>query len=249
MIPKIVHNIWIQGYDQLPENIKKRYEDIKKLNPNWKFILWDDAKIKNLLVKYPKLLYSYNNCNLYRGTENCYPFKSDIARFVLLKEYGGLYYDLDFICVKSFDILFEKYDLDNTDYIFTSSSKINFLKYYFIYIYPFVDIPKYCACFIASPKNHPMWEKVFNIIENAKTKHNVGFSVDKILQTGKYKVQIIDNINGHYDCGNGDIICQTPTQSSWNKLRPILQFINCRFNTILFISTIFLIIILKFKYK
>lgn len=38
MIPKIVHNIWIQGYDQLPENIKKRYEDIKKLNPNWKFI-------------------------------------------------------------------------------------------------------------------------------------------------------------------------------------------------------------------
>lgn len=46
MIPKIVHNIWIQGYDQLPENIKKRYEDIKNLTLTGNLFYGTTLKLK-----------------------------------------------------------------------------------------------------------------------------------------------------------------------------------------------------------
>jgi len=42
MIPKIIHNIWIQGYNNLPKDIIENHNNIKKLNPNWQFIIWDE---------------------------------------------------------------------------------------------------------------------------------------------------------------------------------------------------------------
>lgn len=55
MIPKLVHNIWIQGYNNLPENLKTSYNNIKELNPEWEFIFWDENMIIDLL-KIPKHL-------------------------------------------------------------------------------------------------------------------------------------------------------------------------------------------------
>ena len=53
MIQKIIHNIWLQGYDNLPNTIKIQHNNIKKLNPEWEFTVWDNNMIEKLLKKYP----------------------------------------------------------------------------------------------------------------------------------------------------------------------------------------------------
>jgi mannosyltransferase OCH1-like enzyme len=51
-IPRIIHNIWIQGYDQLSEDIREKRLKIKKINPNWDFIIWDERMIKEVVKEY-----------------------------------------------------------------------------------------------------------------------------------------------------------------------------------------------------
>ena len=53
MLPKIIHNIWIQGYEKLPNENKVTHANIKNMNPEWEFMIWDDDMIKKMLKKYP----------------------------------------------------------------------------------------------------------------------------------------------------------------------------------------------------
>jgi len=239
MIPKLIHNIWIQGYDNLPEQNKKNNIQIRKLNTDWKFIMWDENMILDLLTKYPKILYVYKNIKKLHGLININASKSDIARYIIMKEYGGLYYDLDFVCSASFNQLFSNDNNNNTIYI--ASSKIDFLDY----VYPF-NKPKYCACFMAFPKEHPIWNLVIHKIINATSKYQIGEALDRTLQenNNKYNIILLDKINGHYSC-NKNGICTTPVESSWNPIRNLMQYINCHYKW--FYLTLFIIIIFLFK--
>lgn len=215
MIPKIIHNIWIQGYDNLSEKNKENYNKNKKLNPGWRFIFWDEPMIIELLKKYPKIHNIYNNVeNLsYTFKINIYAIKSDISRYMILKECGGLY--IDFECISSFIDLFNE-----DDTVYTISSKISLL-----YLYPFSK-PIYCSCFIALEKNHPIWNNVINIMLHAKTQYEIGSAFDISLQKGNYNIVLLNEINGAYTCNN-NTICSTPSESSWNISRPFLKYINC----------------------
>jgi len=239
MIPKLIHNIWIQGYDYLPEKNKKNNIKIKNLNPDWKFVMWDENMILKLLQKYPNILNIYKNIKKLHGLININASKSDIARYIIMKEYGGLYYDLDFDCDTSFNQLFnDNNNIDDTIYI--ASSKIDFLDY----VYPFIK-PKYCACFMAFPKQHPIWDLVIHKIINATSKYQIGEALDRTLQenNNKYNIILLDKINGPYSCiKNG--ICITPVESSWNPIRNIMKCINCNYKQIFLI----LFIILLFYY-
>lgn len=68
MIPKIIHNIWLQGYEKLPEKTKSTYNHIKKLNPGWEFIFWNETMILELLKKYPKVYNVYEKIEHLSGT-------------------------------------------------------------------------------------------------------------------------------------------------------------------------------------
>ena len=159
-----------------------------------------------------------------------------------MKEYGGLYFDIDFICRASFNNLFNKKYKDNTIYI--ASSKIDFLDY----IYPFSK-PKYCSCFMAFEKEHPIWNKVFDIILKATNAYEIGLALDISLQnSNEYKIIVLNQINGLYQCKNQKSVCYTPVESSWNFIRPTLQFINCNHIELFFISAILIIFLLYFIY-
>lgn len=250
-IPKIIHNIWIQGYDNLPNENKLNIQKIKKLNPEWEFMIWDENMILRLLKKYPKVLNVYKNVKNYSGFINTEASKSDIARYIIMKEYGGLYYDLDFQCVTTFDKLFDNSDkpiedeLSNNDdktntnhKIYMASSKIDFLDY----VNPFFK-PKYCACFMAFEKEHPIWDKVINRILKATDKYSIGNALDYELQQSNFKVFVLERVNGHYQCINKDSVCYTPAISSWNPIRPIFKNINCYYKQILLLLLVVLIII------
>lgn len=235
MIPKIIHNIWIQGYIYLPEREKKNLLYLKKLNPNYLFIFWDDKNIINLLSKYPKILEIYKNLGKF---ENIYPWKSDIARYVIMKEYGGVYCDLDFYCYSSFDNLF---DTNISSEIYIASSKIDLLDY--VYTFNLFNKPKYCSCFMMFIKNHPIWDNVFKNIENKPIKKNIGEALDVELQKSNYKIVLLNKIKGHYQCNNSDkFVCSTKVESSWNSIRPILKIVNCNKNIIFIIILLLLFI-------
>ncbi len=227
----------------MPIKLKKNALAIKKQNPDWIFILWDDEMIIDLLKKrYPNIYNIYININKLSGFITSNATKSDIGRYIIMKEYGGLYYDLDFECIKPLKNLF---NLSNnlkttttitTTPIYIGSSKIDFLDY----VYP-LDKPKYCACFMGFEREHPIWNIVIDKIINAKTKKEIGESLDNTLKINenKYTIIILDKIKGPYQCGSNSI-CHTPSASSWNPIRPLLKKINC--NGKISIIVLFLII-------
>lgn len=91
-IPHIIHHIWLGS--ELPQKYVPFINSFKKFNPDWKFILWDEKKILEL----PDFKFKKEFCKISNfGT------KSDIARYEILKQYGGFYFDTDFECLKSLD--------------------------------------------------------------------------------------------------------------------------------------------------
>lgn len=98
-IPKIIHQIWI-GPKEFPQKYKTLATSWLKHHPDWKYMLWDNESIKQL-----KLV----NQDLFDAADN-WGEKSDIARYEILYRFGGLYVDVDFECLKPFDVLHHCYD-------------------------------------------------------------------------------------------------------------------------------------------
>lgn len=92
-IPKIIHQVWIGG--ELPEKYKVFAESWKKFHPDWQYILWDDEKIATLPKKRQYIFDKATSAGM----------KSDIVRYEILRQHGGLYVDTDFECLKPFDDL------------------------------------------------------------------------------------------------------------------------------------------------
>ena len=212
------------------KKIKRIIIILKDLTMNGDLFFWDEPMIIELLKRYPKIYDIYNNIEKlsYTIKINTYAIKSDISRYMILKEYGGLYFDIDFECISSFNDLFNE-----DDTIYTISSKIPLL-----YLYPFSK-PIYCSCFVALEKDHLIWNNVINIILHAKTQYEIGSAFDISLQKGNYNVVVLNEINGQYTCKN-NAICSTPSESSWNISRPFLKYINCYSMKILYTLIIFI---------
>uniref|UniRef100_A0A6C0DKI0 Glycosyltransferase n=1 Tax=viral metagenome TaxID=1070528 RepID=A0A6C0DKI0_9ZZZZ len=212
MIPKIIHIICFSGYDNLQNEKKVEYLNIKKLNPNWDFIIWDNKMIDNLLEKYPKINNIYKNKSLIDDAS-----KIKIASYLIMKEYGGLYIDMNTNnCMLSIDKLFneesekdnekdyekdyEKHENDDKNiYILTHQNNI------LDYLYILNPIPTYSSSFMAMNKNHPIWDKVIQKILFSKTNYQIINALDVSLQESeilhdKYTIHQLKNVNGIYNC-------------------------------------------------
>jgi len=93
-IPKKIHQIWL-GPSPLPESFNRLQKTIQDLHSDWEYILWKDEDIVALNLV---------NKNMYDASNN-YGQRSDIARYEILYRFGGIYLDVDFECIKSFDDL------------------------------------------------------------------------------------------------------------------------------------------------
>ena len=97
LIPKTIHQIWIGG--PLPEKYKKIQATWKAMHPDWEYKLWTDADAKNLTMQTRELFEKATNIGQ----------KADILRCEVLYQFGGLYLDMDFECLKPFDELHHCY--------------------------------------------------------------------------------------------------------------------------------------------
>ena len=92
LIPKKIHQIWL---GEMPEAHKKLIPKIIENHTGWEYKLWTLDDLKNYPMVNKELFNSVNNLGS----------KSDIARYEILYNEGGIYLDSDFEMVKNFDSL------------------------------------------------------------------------------------------------------------------------------------------------
>ena len=92
--PKIVHQIWYQGEDQIPEKYHENMYKTKVTLRDYQYIIWDNDKIENFLRKQNKTI-----LDKYKSYPHLHQ-KVDFARYCILYFMGGLYVDMDATVIK-----------------------------------------------------------------------------------------------------------------------------------------------------
>ena len=97
MIPKTIHYCWFGG-NPLPELAQKCIANWKKYCPDYEIIEWNESNFDFSGCAYAKEAYEAKK----------WAFVSDYARFKILYENGGIYFDTDVEVIKPIDDIIEK---------------------------------------------------------------------------------------------------------------------------------------------
>lgn len=123
IIPPIIHRVLL--YDkEYPNNVKTDLEQFKKYNPNFYTMLWHEIDVLRIMTNEEVDIYTSYVHNIQ---------KSDYARYIILKYFGGIYVDLDILSKKGFyktyeennhleDLFFEEITTD--DYFCETTKKL-----------------------------------------------------------------------------------------------------------------------------
>ena len=84
MIPHIIHYCWFGG-NPLPRSAKKCIASWKRFFPNWEIREWNETNFDVHCHPYASKAYQ----------EKRWAYLSDIARLIVVEEYGGIYFDTD----------------------------------------------------------------------------------------------------------------------------------------------------------
>lgn len=97
MIPKIIHYCWFGG-NPLPPLAEKCIASWKKFLPDYEIKEWNESNFDVNSILYTKEAYEAKK----------YAFVSDYARFKILYEEGGLYFDTDVEIIAPLDDIIER---------------------------------------------------------------------------------------------------------------------------------------------
>lgn len=104
-IPRVIHQIWYQGADEIPDRYRAFAAGWQNAHPDWEYRLWDRSACRDLLAgRYPDFIPVWEK----------YPLliqRIDSIRYFILNTHGGIYLDMDMECLKPLDPLFEDCDL------------------------------------------------------------------------------------------------------------------------------------------
>lgn len=92
MIPKTIHYCWF-GRNPLPESAQKCIASWRVFFPDYEIKEWNEDNFDVNIIPYTKEAYEAKK----------YAFVSDYARFWILYQYGGLYFDTDVEVIKPMD--------------------------------------------------------------------------------------------------------------------------------------------------
>ena len=93
---KLIHYIWF-GSKPLPKKVKQCIESWKRYFPGWEIKRWDESNFDVNSNLYIRQAYSAKK----------WAFVSDYARFKILDDYGGIYFDTDVEVVRDFSPLLD----------------------------------------------------------------------------------------------------------------------------------------------
>ncbi len=164
-IPRNIFQTW--GSKDISDGFKILTQSWKEKNPNYAYFLFDDDDCEKFIKK------NFNE-NIYNAYCRIIPgaFKADLWRYCILYIYGGVYVDIDTICLENIDSFL------NEDIEFMTPIDLNNCPYYGKY--------NLFNCFIASVPNHPILLNcieriVYNVENNIVPFSNLDFSGPGIL--------------------------------------------------------------------
>lgn len=125
MIPQIVHYCWF-GHNELPPLAKKCIASWQKFLPNYEIKEWNENNFDVNSIPYTAKAYKHKK----------YAFVSDYARFKILYDNGGIYFDTDVEVIRSMDeivaqapymgIETEEYNIDNENIKYSVNPGLGF---------------------------------------------------------------------------------------------------------------------------
>jgi len=196
-IPKIIHQTY--PTKNINSDIQNNINNLKNLNPDYEYILYDDNDIINFI----KNNYSEHILNTYNSINPEYgPARADYFRYLLMYKKGGIYLDIKSSCDRPFDLIINK----NDEFILThwgyKGSWYKILNN---------EYGEYCNWNIIIKKNHPLMKKIidqityninnYNVKKNGVGKQSVLFltgpvAYSKVILKNKnnYKLKIYNNV-------------------------------------------------------
>lgn len=96
-IPKIIHYCWFGG-KPLPKSAIKCINSWKKFFPDYEIREWNESNFDVNMIPYTREAYAAKK----------YAFVSDFARFWVLHEHGGVYFDTDVEVIRPMDDIIAK---------------------------------------------------------------------------------------------------------------------------------------------
>lgn len=97
MIPKVIHYCWFGG-KPLPSSALKCIDSWKRFLPDYEIKEWNESNFDIDAIEYTRDAYA----------DKKYAFVSDYARFKILYDEGGVYFDTDVEVIKTMDDLIAK---------------------------------------------------------------------------------------------------------------------------------------------
>jgi mannosyltransferase OCH1-like enzyme len=151
-IPKIIHQTAPADETKWHSVWKPCQETWKKHFPDYEYKMWTDEDLDSFIKTkynwfYPTFVNYPRNIN-----------RIDAARYFILYEYGGIYADMDYECIKNFEHLLPKGKACAGESPWHESRE------------------KYQNSLMASPRKHPFWKHVFKDLENHKNVQNPLYS-------------------------------------------------------------------------
>lgn len=96
LIPAMIHFIWIGS--PLPKQFSTIIDTWQKCHPRWSLKIWNDHDVENFFWSNGYIKWLFEQAKTFAE-------KSDILRYDILYQFGGIYSDIDILCYKPFDDL------------------------------------------------------------------------------------------------------------------------------------------------
>jgi hypothetical protein len=115
MIPKKIFQTHQYKYDELPKWFKQTSDSWINLNPGWEYIYYDaEMRFKYVKEHSPELYKIYHDV--------VKPHQADIWRYLIVKNEGGVYADMDSFCTVPMDYILNGLT-DHIDLVSTPTEK------------------------------------------------------------------------------------------------------------------------------
>jgi len=181
-IPKLTHQIWFQGWANLPEKYTKNIESLRNLNPTWEHMKWDESSLRSECKKFsPEALAKFDGFGHIMR-------KIVFGRYIVLYRYGGISVDCDAECLRPLD----KIPGINTENLIISKSPFGGWEDYFCLRGLTKNLIMFnCATIACTKENSLMKQFIEFLIKNESWDPDPQF--DEQIQTGPFVTSIFFN--------------------------------------------------------
>lgn len=181
-IPKVTHQVWFQGWSNLPEKYHGDTEKLSILNQTWEHVKWDEQSLRTECEKFsPEALAKFD------GFTNMIQ-KVDFGKYVVLHNYGGVSVDCDAECLRPLE---KTPGIDRYDIILCKNS-LNKLENKVASFGLAKDLVVLNNATICCSREHPLMKQFIEfLIENESW--NEDLFLDTQLKTGPLITSIFFN--------------------------------------------------------